>query len=95
MREDSIKPSPLNLAKLQLSAWSFPFICSLQKLLVVILSDEFQLLSVLLVFPAFLAPKPAQNPAWVVWAIGASLQSSFSKTADLNFAFSLAQVSLA
>jgi hypothetical protein len=76
------------------SIWTFPFICSLQKCLIAILSNEFELLLVLFVFPSFFAPKLGQNHAWINLTIGASFQPSFLETADFNPAFDLAKIPL-
>ena len=82
----------LSLPNFQFSKWSFPFICSIQKLAITILPDKLELLSVLFVFPSFLAPKLLYNITRKIWTISACLKPSFLETADFNFTFSLAQI---
>jgi hypothetical protein len=74
---------------------SFPFVCSLQELLITVVLDEFKLLLVLPIFPSPFAPEIAKDLTRTIRTIGAALQTFFSKSADFDLAFGLAQVPLA
>jgi len=77
---------PYKLLNSQFSIGPFPRVCSLQERIVAILSYEFELLPILLVFPSIFAPELIQDVAGVFFAIGTCPQSPF-EAADLDSAF--------